>query len=93
MQDKIKVSDDIVIKTQRANVEMEAKRGVLAFMISSGTPLEDENFKRYEESYMKAFEEFENTKQDVERNIVKAKHPNAINWVLDYNNKEITVTY
>ena len=93
MQDKIKVSEEIRVKVQRANIEMEGKRGVLAFMITSGTSLEDENYKKYEESYLESFKKFEQEKQEVEKNIVKVKYPNAIKWSLDYTTDEITVDY
>lgn len=93
MQDKIKVDLDLCDKIQKANIEMEAKRGLLAFMISSGTSLEDDNYKKYEESYIKSFEDFEKLKLNLENTFVKSNFPNAINWSLDYNTQEITINY
>lgn len=93
MQDKIKLNENEVIEVQKANVEMEAKRGVLAFMITSGTSLEDENYKKYEESYTASFKEFERLKHNIETTYVKSKYPNAINWSLDYNTNELLINY
>ena len=91
MQNKIKVDESIVSKVQKANVEMEAKRSLLAFLLSSGTSMEDEVYKNYEKSYFDSFYDFEKEKSNIEKNIVKSKYPNAINWSLDYETQEITV--
>ena len=93
MQDKILVSDDIVTMVQKANIEMEAKRSLLAFLITSGTSIEDEVYKNYEKYYFDTYYEFEKAKQIIENDIVKTKYPDAINWSLDYDTKEITVTH
>lgn len=93
MVDTIIINEDIVKKIQKANVEMEAKRGVIAFMISSGTSLDDENYKNYEKSYIEAFKEFESLKKEFEDTVVKSKHPSVSNWSLNYNNNELTVNY
>lgn len=89
----ITIPEELRDKVQNADIERSARRDVITNIISNGT-IEPTNefFQKYQNEYNKSYFAFEKAKTEVEKNYVKKNYPEAINWNLDYNTCQVTIT-
>lgn len=89
----LSVDGKTVNDIQRLNLEVESRRDIIAFMISSGMNVDNEVFLRYQNDYQSFYRDFETAKLIFEKSFVKAQYPTATSWSLDYQTNEVTINY
>lgn len=95
--DKIKKlyieNEEIIRLLEKLQYESESRKEVLGYIISTNG-VNTEAFKQYEKEYQDAFINFNAAKNEFEKEYVKPAvgEGSFINWTLDYNTQEVTIT-
>lgn len=90
---KIAIPQEVVNKIQALNAEVDARKNLIAFMISSEMNISNEQFNNYQSEYLKYFVEFEEAKSNFEKEYVRTAIANPISWNLDYQECEVAITH
>lgn len=86
--------DDVVTKLERLQYEVDARRGLIEFLLGKNYDLNSGSFKIYHEEYVKKHVEFEQYKDYITKTFVE---PNVSSdalaettWNVDFVTKELT---
>ena len=68
---KISVPSNIVNEIQALDVEVAARRDLIAFMLTNNMNVNTEQFNKYQTEYNNYFKLFDKAKSDFENNFIK----------------------
>ena len=90
----VKVPEEVRDEVQLADVERSSRRDIIAYILSNDSiNISPERMAQYQKEYDEKFMLFEKAKNKLETNYVQpAANNKAINWQLDYETCEITIT-
>lgn len=75
------------------SVEMEARKDVIAFMLSRDMEIASEQFKAYHRELVEFKGKFETAKREFERTVVLPRtEGKRVDWSLDYASAVLTLT-
>lgn len=88
------VSEDVRDAAQKANVERDARRDLIAYILANpDLKIDKERMAEYQKEYDEKYFAFEQIKQKIENDyVMSATDGKASNWSLDYSNCVITIT-
>lgn len=91
---KITVPEEIRDMAQKANVERDARRDILTYiMANTDINISDERIAQYQKEYDEKYLAFEKAKSQIEKEyVIPATKGKASNWSLDYATCVVTIT-
>lgn len=91
---KITVPEEVRDMAQKANVERDARRDILTYiMANTDIKVSDERIAQYQKEYDEKFLAFEQAKSKIEKEyVIPATEGKASNWSLDYSSCVVTIT-
>lgn len=90
---KIKVDEGFCNAIQAACFEVDARKSIITFMLSTGMDISTEQFKKYQDEYNEFFVKAEMLKAQLENQYIKPLYDGKdYSWVLDYSTCEVTVS-
>lgn len=89
----ITVPEEIRDLVQKTNVERDARRDILVFLMeNSDVNIPPERFDKYQKEYDEKYLAFEQAKRKIEQEyVLPAVDGKPNNWSLDYSTCEITI--
>ena len=89
----ITVPEEIRTAAQKANVERDARRDILLYIMQNDVNISQERINQYQKEYDDKFFEFEKIKNVIEKEYVQpAVDGKASKWSLDYDTCTVTIT-
>ena len=89
----ISIPEEIRDRVQKANVERDARRDILLYIMQNDINISEERIARYQKEYDEKYFEFEQAKSIIEKDFVKpTTDGKALNWSLDYSNCVVSIT-
>lgn len=93
MTKTIIVPEEIRNKAQKANVERDARRDILIYIMQNNVNISEERIANYQKEYDEKYFEFEQVKSTIEKEyVMPATGGKASNWSLDYSSCVVTIT-
>lgn len=93
MTKTIIVPEEIRDKAQKANVERDARRDILIYIMQNNVNISEERIANYQKEYDEKYFEFEQVKSIIEKEyVMPATEGKASNWSLDYSSCVVTIT-
>lgn len=87
------IPEEIRNVVQKANVERDARRDILLYIIQNNLNIPEERINRYQKEYDEKYFEFEQAKTMIEKEYVMPAADNkALSWSLDYATCVINIT-
>ena len=87
----IEIPEEVVQKVQKADIEQAARKEIIAYILEKGLDISPERFDAYQADYDAKFFAFEQAKQEIEREFVRATVKNPKSWTLDYNTRILSI--
>lgn len=79
------IPEEIRNKVQKANVERDARRDILLYIMQNNIDIPKDRIARYQKEYDEKYFEFEQAKTMIENEYVKpAVNGKVLNWSLNY---------
>lgn len=89
----ITVPEEIRDKAQKANVERDARRDILLYIMQNDINIPEERITHYQKEYDEKYFEFEQVKTIIEKEyVMPATDGKALNWSLDYHTCVVSIT-
>ena len=89
----ITVPEEIRDLAQKANVERDARRDILLYIMQNNIDIPEERITRYQKEYDEKYLAFEKAKSVIEKDYVKpATDGKALNWSLNYSDCVVSIT-
>lgn len=89
----ITVPEEIRNKAQKANIERDARRDILLYIMQNNLDIPEERIARYQKEYDEKYFEFEQVKQIIENEyVMPATNGKALNWSLNYHDCVVSIT-
>ena len=89
----ITVPEEIRDRAQKANVERDARRDILLYIMQNDINIPEERIARYQKEYDEKYFEFEQAKTIIEKEyVMPATDGKALNWSLDYHTCVVSIT-
>ena len=89
----ITVPEEIRDRAQKANVERDARRDILLYIMQNDINIPEERIARYQKEYDEKYFEFEQAKTIIEKEyVMPATDGKALNWSLDYHTCIVSIT-
>jgi len=89
----ITVPEEIRDRAQKANVERDARRDILLYIMQNDINIPEERIARYQKEYDEKYFEFEQVKTIIEKEyVIPATDGKALNWSLDYHTCVVSIT-
>lgn len=89
----ITVPEEIRDRAQKANVERDARRDILLYIMQNDINIPEERIARYQKEYDEKYFEFEQVKTIIEKEyVMPATDGKALNWSLDYHTCIVSIT-
>lgn len=85
------VKDEIINLIESLQYEVDARKDLIAFMISKNFDTSTDSFKRYQKEYMEFYTQYNAAKNELENLYLKKYKNKKIMWNLDFNNKTLTI--
>ena len=90
----VNIAESIVNYIERLDYELNSRKNIVAFMLSSNMDITTESFKRYEDEMVEYQIKFDQAKQELEEKyVLPIIGDNKVNWSLNYRNQELTIDY
>lgn len=94
MTKKIIISEEISNNLERLQYEVESRKQILAYIINKDADFLNQFFNKYYDEYIYFFIEYNLMKNDFEKKYLKnIIDKNFIKWSLDFNTREVVVSY
>lgn len=94
MTKKIIISEEISNNLERLQYEVESRKQILAYIINKDVDFLNQFFNKYYDEYIYFFIEYNLMKNDFEKKYLKnIIDKNFIKWSLDFNTREVVVSY
>lgn len=88
----ITIPEEVRNKVQKADIERSSRRDIITYIMEKDINISEERFKQYQKEYDEKFFEFEQAKNEIEKNyVVPATKGKASNWSLDYSSCVVTI--
>ena len=88
----ITIPEEVRNKVQKADIERSSRRDIITYIMEKDINISEERFKEYQKEYDEKFFEFEQAKDEIEKNyVVPATEGKASNWSLDYSSCVVTI--
>ena len=82
----ITVPEEIRDLAQKANVERDARRDILLYIMQNNVDIPEERLIKYQKEYDEKYLAFEQAKSIIEKDyVMPAVNGKALNWSLDYS--------
>ena len=89
----ITVPEEIRDLAQKANVERDARRDILLYIMQNNVNIPEERIERYQKEYDEKYLAFEQAKSVIEKNyVMPATEGKALNWSLNYSDCIVSIT-
>lgn len=82
---------EVVANVERYSYELEARKTVIAEMLSMNMDTSTDAFAKYQAELVRYKAMFEEAKKEIEKQYV-ADVPGSVKWSLDYTTRELTIT-
>lgn len=80
-------------RAQKANVERDARRDILLYIMQNNVNIPEERIARYQKEYEEKYLEFDQVKNIIEKEyVMPATDDKALNWSLDYHTCVVSIT-
>lgn len=91
---KITVPEEVRDIAQKANIERDARRDILTYiMANTDISIPEERIAQYQKEYDEKYLAFEKAKNIIEKDyVMPATEGKASNWSLDYSSCVVTIT-
>ena len=90
----LKIDKSVVDYIERLDYEQGARKGLIAFMISSNMDISTEAFHKYQDELLEYQIKFDTAKHELEEKyILPIIGDNKVNWSLNYRNQELIIDY
>lgn len=89
----ITVPEEIRDKAQKANIERDARRDILLYIMQNDINIPEERIARYQKEYDEKYLAFDQAKSIIEKEyVMPATDGKALNWSLDYHTCVVSIT-
>lgn len=89
----ITVPEEIRDLAQKANVERDARRDILLYIMQNDVNIPQERIDRYQKEYDEKYLAFEQAKSIIEKDyVMPATDGKALNWSLNYSDCVVSIT-
>lgn len=89
----ITVPEEIRDRVQKANIERDARRDILLYIMQNDINIPEERIASYQKEYDEKYFEFEQAKTVIEKEyVMPATDGKALNWSLDYHTCIVSIT-
>lgn len=89
----ITIPEELRDETQKANVERDARRDILLYIMQNDINVPDNRIARYQKEYNEKYLEFDKMKSIIEKEyVMPATNGKALNWSLDYHTCVVSIT-
>lgn len=93
MTKTITVPEEIRDLAQKANVERDARRDILLYIMQNDMNIPQERIDRYQKEYDEKYLAFEQAKSIIEKDyVMPATDGKALNWSLNYSDCVVSIT-
>ena len=89
----VEIPAEVVTKIQALSVQVESRKEVIAYMLANNFMTDSAQFMKYQTEYSEFYKEFDRAKMDMENAYVRTAVASPKSWNLDYNTREVTITY
>lgn len=87
------IPENIRDMAQKANVERDARRDILTYIMQNNLNISEERIANYQKEYDEKYFKFEQVKNTIEKEyVMPATEGKASNWSLDYSSCVVTIT-
>lgn len=90
----IQLPEDLVIRVKRLQYEVDARRGLIEFLLNKQCDINSNTFKDYHDEYINKHVEFEQLKQLITNTYVApnltAEELKHTTWNIDFETNELT---
>ena len=89
----ITIPEELRTLAQKANVERDARRDILLYIMQNNVNIPQEQIEKYQKEYDEKFFAFEQAKSRIEKEyVMPATDGKALNWSLNYSNCVVSIT-
>lgn len=89
----ITVPEEVRTLAQKANIERDARRDILLYIMQNNIDIPEDRIARYQKEYDEKFFEFEQAKSIIEKDyVIPAVGRKPLNWSLDYSTCIVSIT-
>lgn len=89
----ITIPEELRDKVQKANIERDARRDILLYIIQNSINIPQEQINKYQDEYNEKFFAFEQAKEEIEKEyVIPTTNGKALNWSLDYHTCVVSIT-
>ena len=93
MEKIINVPTEVLKNIQNLHTEVDSRKELIAFILTTNMPINSSNFNIYQNEYVKYYNLFEEAKNNFEQEYVRANVNNPISWSLNYKTSQVTIIY
>ena len=88
----VKIEDkDFLRELEQLQDEINSSQALLAFIINSHQPINQENFSFYEKKYSEQFKRYQQKKNELEERFIKPLTLETVYWNLDFKTGELKI--
>ena len=87
----VQVSSDVCELIEALQYEVESRKEIISFMLSSGMDIHSDSFKKYEKQYIDFFIQYNEAKNRLEADFVRPFANEFETWNLDFTTQIITI--
>ena len=89
----ITIPEAIRDRAQKANIERDARRDILLYIMQNDVNVPEERITRYQKEYDEKYLAFDQAKSIIEKEyVMPATDGKALNWSLDYHTCVVSIT-
>ena len=91
--EKILIIEDreFINELERLQYEVDSRKSILSYMISSDMNINSDGFNIYQNDYLNSYKAYNNKKRDVEIKFIKPIIKNPKSWRLDFVTGELII--
>ena len=89
---KMSIDENVSKNLERLHYEAESYKSIISYVLTQQMDLNTDTFKNYQDKFTEINKEYQKAKNDLTINFVKKEYPDAINWNMDFIDKEVEIT-
>lgn len=86
-------NQELVNLIESLQYEVNARKELISFMLSTDMSMDTHAFERYNKEYMDFYIQYNEAKNQLQKMYVYTAVENPISWNLDFETSEITITF
>lgn len=88
---KIEIPQDIVLTLQKADLEQQARKEIIAYILTTDLDISTERFLNYQKDFEEKLQIFNNLKLQFSEEWVKPLKKDATHWKITYETRMLEV--